>query len=179
MRRSVVLVLVFGLAALAAGAAVLTLSSRPDLEQARTRVERSWAGLRDPLDTRYAALAAGATAARDRLGADRPLLEEVSRAVTAWTSSHEEGVEAQVAASNRLEGLAARLRTFVAATPRLRSSDAVARALEAAEEASLEGPRRAYNEAVASYEALRGGFPRRLVAGALGFDARLTVEVPT
>ena len=39
--------------------------------------------------------------------------------------------------------------------------------------------RAAYNTAVAAYQRARGGFPRRLVAGALGYDDRRTLEVPT
>jgi hypothetical protein len=38
--------------------------------------------------------------------------------------------------------------------------------------------RGAYNGAVAAYQRARGGFPRRLVAGALGYDDRRTLEVP-
>jgi hypothetical protein len=35
-----------------------------------------------------------------------------------------------------------------------------------------------YNSAVLAYERVRGGFPRRLVAGALGYESRRTLEIP-
>jgi hypothetical protein len=38
--------------------------------------------------------------------------------------------------------------------------------------------RDAYNAAVGTYQRARGGFPRRLVAGALGYEDRRTLEVP-
>jgi hypothetical protein len=38
--------------------------------------------------------------------------------------------------------------------------------------------RAAYNAAVGAYQRARGGFPRRLVAGALGYDDRRTLEIP-
>jgi hypothetical protein len=87
-------------------------------------------------------------------------------------------VEAQAAAANRLEGFGARLRAMVEATPRLRSSETVRSALADMERTDPAPARTGYNQAVAGYEEVRGGFPRRLVAGALGFDSRRTVPLP-
>lgn len=176
MGRRVLVAVLFAVSALAAATAVLTFASRPDLEESGERVEAAWDALRPALAARYDALAGAAEVAGERLGPDRPLLAEIRRAVDDWARSEGTGVEAQVAASNRLEGLATRLAVFVAATPRLRSSEEMGEALEALDDA--DASREPYNEAVAAYEALRGGFPRRLVAGALGFDARRTLEVP-
>lgn len=164
--------------ALATGSVVLTLGSRPDLEDARRRVDAAWVALRPALDDRYEALGGAGAAARERLGGDRPLLGGIDSALAAWRSGGSAPVEDQVAAANRLEGLAARLTTTAAATPRLRSSGDVDEALEALEDSDPGDARVAYNAAVVAYEEVRGGFPRRLVAGALGFDARRTLEVP-
>jgi hypothetical protein len=60
----------------------------------------------------------------------------------------------------------------------LRSSAEVSGALEQLRSADTAGVRGRYNEAVAAYQRTRGGFPRRLVAGALGYDDRRTLEVP-
>ena len=166
--------------AAAAGSAVLVVGSRPDLEEARTRADAAWAALRPVLDERYAAAGEAVAACRDRLREDRPLFRDLDQARAAWADAARRGVEAEVAASNRLEGLLARLSVTVASTPRLRSSRAVGGALDAVagSDAAADAGRRAYNEAVGAYEAVRGGFPRRLVAGALGFDSRRTLELP-
>ena len=174
---------------LAAAAAVLAVSSRSELADAKARVDTSWSGLRPSLDQRYTALGQAGDAARSRLGGDRPLLADIRMAVSAWPGSHGLGacllrdaarhpVEAQVKAAARLEGLAARLAVLVEATPRLRSSRDVEGALGEVSRSDPTGGRQGYNQAVAAYDGVRGGFPRRLVAGALGFNARRTLEVP-
>jgi hypothetical protein len=82
-----------------------------------------------------------------------------------------------VGAAAHLEGLAARLSATVATTPRLRGAD-VAEALRPLEETDTAQAGAPYNKAVLAYERVRGGFPRRLVAGALGYESRRTLEVP-
>jgi len=163
---------------LAAAAAVLAVSSRSELADAKARVDTSWSGLRPSLDQRYTALGQAGDAARSRLGGDRPLLADIRTAVSAWPGSRPYPVEAQVKAAARLEGLAARLAALVETTPRLRSSRDVEDALGEVSRSDPTGGRQGYNQAVAAYEGVRGGFPRRLVAGALGFNARRTLEVP-
>jgi len=170
-----------------AASVVLASSSRSRLADARRDLDIAWNDLRPALDQRYQALTEAATAIRNRLGTDRALLAGIERAVSAWppggTGVSPEmaagrTVEDQVRAAVRLEGLAARLTVMVAATPRLRSSDDVARALDVFDRTDPEIPRQQYNRAAGAYEEARGGFPRRLVAAALGFDASRTLEVP-
>jgi hypothetical protein len=163
--------------ALVAATVVIAASSRSDLSQARRQVDAAWDELRPALDRRYQALVEATAAARNRLGADRTLLAEIDRAVATWSSGHGT-VEDQVRAAMRLEGLTARLTATVAATPRLRSSEDVGRALSALDRDNPGVARQRYNRAVGAYEDVRGAFPRRLVAGALGFGARRTLEVP-
>jgi hypothetical protein len=165
--------------AVAASATAVALSSRSDLSASRRRVDAAWAGLRPVLDGRYLSLASAAGAARDRLGADRALFAEIATALAGWPGTARQPTERQVAAAARLEGLARRLTATVAATPRLRSSAEVSTALERLRTADTAAVRVRYNEAVAAYQRARGGFPRSLVAGALGYDDRRTLEVPT
>ena len=162
----------------AAAVVVVALSSRPELANAKARVDTAWVGLRPSLDQRYLALSQAGDAARSRLGSDRPLLADIRAAASAWPENRAAPVEAQVKAATRLESLAARLAALVQATPRLRSSGEVEGALAGIARSDLTGGRETYNQAVAAYEGVRGGFPRRLVAGALGFNARRTLEVP-
>ena len=178
-RRGALLAAVVSLvSALATGAVIVAIGSRSDLQRARGDVDAAWVALRPALDDRYRALDAAAGVARSRLGADRALFAEIAGAVTGWISSGAAPVDAQVAAASRLEGLVARLAATVDGTPRLRGGGDVRDALDQLEASDPEDGRGAYNRAVAAYEATRGGFPRRLVAGALGFDTRRTLEVP-
>lgn len=178
-RGLLLVVVALVVSALAASATAVALSSRSDLSSSRRRVDTAWTGLRQALDGRYESLAATATTARERLGADRAVFAEIAAAVAEWPGMIRQPTDRQVAAAARLEGLATRLSSTVAATPRLRSAADVSAALEGLNQAdAVVAARRRYNEAVTTYERARGGFPRRLVAGALGYDARRTFEVP-
>ena len=178
-RGLLLVVVALVVSAVAASATAVALSSRSDLSASRRRVDTAWTGLRQALDGRYESLAATATTARERLGADRAVFVEIAAAVADWPGTARQPTERQVAAASRLEGLATRLSSTVAATPRLRSAADVSAALEGLHQAgTIAGARSRYNEAVKTYERARGGFPRRLVAGALGYDARRTFEVP-
>jgi hypothetical protein len=168
---------VVGVSAVVAATVVIAVSTRSDLSGARRDVDAAWAGLRPALDQRYQALAEATAAVRSRLGADRTLLAEIDRAVATW-SAGQGAVEDQVRSAMRLEGLIARLTATVTATPRLRSSEDVGRALGALDGSNPGVARQRYNRAVGAYEDVRGAFPRRLVAGALGFETRRTLEVP-
>lgn len=178
MRGWAVRIVVLVVSALVTGAAVLALGSRGDLEQAEDRVDAAWARLRPALDERFRLLGAAGAAAADRLGEPPALLAELTPALSSWRDGAGRPVEEQATLANRLEGLAARLEALVEATPRLRSSEEVADALAAVEDADPADARDQYNTVVAAYERVRGGFPRRLVAGALGFDTRRTLEMP-
>lgn len=172
MRRSLPARLVV-LVALLAGSVVLGAGSRSDLSQARRRVTTAWTALRPPLESRYRALGRAEDAVRERIGRP-PFDNELDTALSRWRA--ERDVDEAAVAANRLEGLAARLAAIARSTTRLRSSGEVSAALDAVARADPGAARQAYNRAVADYEDVRGGFPRRLVAGALGFGSALTVE---
>jgi hypothetical protein len=175
VRRSLLArVVVLVASALVAGSLVLALGSRNDLRQAHGDVATAWTALRPPLESRYRNLGQAREAVRERLGGATPLLDEIDSALARWRNRTE--ADEAVSTANRLEGLAARLAATVRSTPRLRSAPDVAADLAAFERGDPRPAREAYNRSVAEYEQVRGGFPRRLVAGALGFGAALTLE---
>jgi len=180
-KRRVALLVVVALAvsALAASATAVALGSRSDLSSTRHRVDETWARLRPALDTRYGALRDAAGVARTRLNATRAVFDDIDRAVTGWPGTQRASTERQVAAAADLEGLATRLAATVTATPKLRSASDVATAMDRLRATDNAAGRDAYNAAVHAYQQVRGGFPRRLVAGALGYEERRMLEVPT
>lgn len=164
--------------ALAASATAVALSSRSELASSRQRVDSSWSRLRPALDIRYERLAEAGGAVREALKADRTLFGEIDAAVAGWLGSKAAPTDRQVAAAAGLEGLIARLSGTVATTPKLRASPAVTAAMQRLAETDTGPGRDAYNAAVGTYQRARGGFPRRLVAGALGYEDRRRLEVP-
>jgi hypothetical protein len=178
-RRGLLLVLVaLVVSAVAASATAVALGSRADLSSSRRRVDTAWVALRPALDGRYGRLAAAAAVARASLGSGRAVFDDIGAAVGAWPGTARSATDRQVSAAARLEGLAGRLSATVATTPRLRAAGDVTEAMHRLDQTDTATARVAYNTAVAVYQRARGGFPRRLVAGALGYDDRLTLEVP-
>ncbi|HYH48480.1 MAG TPA: LemA family protein [Acidimicrobiia bacterium] len=177
--RSLLLVVVaLVVSALAASATAVALSSRSELASSRKRVDASWARLRPELDVRYQRLAEAGGVAREALRADRTLFGEIDTAVSQWPGTRTARTDRQVAAAAVLEGLIARLAATVATTPKLRASPAVTTAVQRLQATDTGPGRDAYNAAVSTYQRARGGFPRRLVAGALGYEDRRRLEVP-
>ena len=162
----------------AASATAAALGSRADLSSSRRRVDTSWAALRPTLTARYQSLGEAATVARARLNANRAVFDDIAKAVPDWPGTERLPAERQVGAAAHLEGLAARLSATVATTPRLRNAADVTAAMRPLEEITTAQAGAPYNSAVLAYERVRGGFPRRLVAGALGYESRRTLEVP-
>jgi len=178
-RRGLLLVVVaLVVSAAAASATAVALGSRADLSSSRRRVDDAWMALRPALDGRYQRLGAAAAAARVALTTGRGVFDDIDRDVAAWPGTARSATDRQVAAAARLEGLAGRLSAAVATTPRLGAAADVAEAMHRLEQTDTATARAAYNTAVAAYQRARGGFPRRLVAGALGYDDRRTLEVP-
>ena len=178
--RRVMLLVVVALvvSALAASATAVALGSRAELSSSRHRVDVAWAALRPALSGRYQSLGHAATVARTRLGANRTVFDDVAKAVADWPATERWPTDRQVEAAAHLEGLAARLAATVATIPRLRAADDVTEALRPLEETYTAQAGAPYNNAVLAYQRARGGFPRRLVAGALGYEDRRTLEVP-
>lgn len=176
MRKNLARIGVVALCGLVIAGIAVALWAKPDLDEARDRVDRAWADLHPMLVVRYDALAGAGTLAEERLGRPSDLLASLDEAMTAWRTA--DTATGQVAAANRLEGLAARLAVTAEATPRLRSSVAIRDGLAALRASAPEPARTAYNDTVARYEDSRGGWIRRLLAGALGFDPSRSLESP-
>jgi hypothetical protein len=164
--------------AVAASATAVALGSRAELSSSRHRVDTEWAALRPSLTTRYQSLGQAATVARARLNADRTVFADIAKGVADWPGTERWPTDRQVGAAAHLEGLAARLAATVATTPRLRESADVTATLRPLEQTGRAQAGAPYNNAVLAYQRARGGFPRRLVAGALGYEDRRTLEVP-
>ncbi|HUP70555.1 MAG TPA: LemA family protein [Acidimicrobiales bacterium] len=177
-RNLLLVVMALVVSSLAASATAVALGSRTDLSSSRRRVDGAWAKLRPALTARYRTLGEAAAVTRARLGAERAVLDEIGGAVAAWPGTARSATDRQVAEAGRLEGLAGRLAATVATTPRLRAAPEVTEALQRLQQTDSASARVAYNAAVLAYQRARGGFPRRLVAGALGYDDRRTLEVP-
>ena len=164
--------------AMAASATAIALGSRADLSSSRHRVDMSWSALRPALTARYQSLGQAGTVARARLNADRTVFDDITKAVTDWPGTERWPTDRQVGAAAHLEGLVARLAATVATTPRLRGAADVIEAMRPLEDTTTAQAGAPYNNAVLAYERVRGGFPRSLVAGALGYESRRTLEVP-
>lgn len=177
-RMALLVVVALALSAVAATATAVALSSRADLSASRRQVDVAWSALRPSLDARYTSLGQAAGVARESLKADRAVFGDIARAVTDWPGTERLPTDRQVAAAAHLEGLVARLSATVSATPRLRAAAEVAAALRPLEQSDTAQTGAPYNTAVKAYQKARGGFPRSLVAGALGYDDRRTLEVP-
>lgn len=177
-RMALLVVVALAVSAVAASATAVALSSRADLSSSRRQVDVAWSALRPSLNARYNSLGQAASVARDSLNANRTVFDDISKAVTDWPGTQRWPTDRQVAAAAHLEGLVARLSATVSTTPRLRAAADVAGALRPLEQSDTAQTGAPYNTAVKAYQKARGGFPRSLVAGALGYEDRRTLEVP-
>jgi hypothetical protein len=177
-RVALLVVLALVVSAVAASATAVALGSRAELSSSRHQVDVAWAELRPALTTRYQSLGQAAAVARARLNADRAVFGDITKALADWPGTERWPTDRQVGAAAHLEGLAARLAAAVATTPRLQAAADVTGALRQLEQTDTAQAGAPYNNAVLAYQRARGGFPRRLVAGALGYEDRRTLEVP-
>jgi len=176
--------LVIGAVALAvAGAAAAAVLIEPDLGAARDRVDIRWAPLREPLATRYEALAGVATALHDAGAGDRAATLALDNALARWSKLALQGPEhtdpaREAKAANELEALARRVRANIAGSDRLNANEALGAAVLTFDQAVVPVPTiTQYNRAVRQYERERSGTINRLVAAALGYDARPVLVV--
>lgn len=179
MRRRVLWALVLVLVVVVGGSVALVATGRPALVDDRAAVDERWVPLRDPLVHRYQALQDAHAALAAAGASDRAVGQALQASLERWNDALAGGSpDAVVAAANRLEGAATRLRANVVASARL-ASDARLVATIAAFEARAPAPDlvRAYNEAVHSYESDRNESLKRPVAALLGFGPRPVLVV--
>lgn len=176
MARSLRIILAFLLVAVLAAGAAIVFSLRPPLDTAERALDARWRTLGAALEPRYDALDREVTAAAEVLDEERPLLKEARQALSRWDKRSGNEPDEQTALANQLEGVAARIDTFVASSPRLRASEAVRTQARAFDDREPRQAAQAHAAALDHYEAVRTKLPRRLVASALGYGARRSFE---
>jgi hypothetical protein len=167
------------LAVVAAAAAVL--SARPDLDQAKRRVDRRWEPVAEKLGPHYVRLAAAGDKLRALTGPVRELGEEIDVALRRWQDATAAGdVEHEVRAANELEALGRRVVAAAATSTRVRENAEARAAVQAYatdpaySAATIAADVAAFNDAVIRYERERHGPVRGPVASLLGRE-----DIPT
>jgi hypothetical protein len=161
------------------GTVILVVTVRPGLQDDAQEVRRTWKPLLQPLAVRYTALT-GVAAALDAAGnGNREQTKELTRALSDWQllkTTSDDGAQSRTA--NQLEGLASRVRTTAAASPRLQTNAALTAAIAGFDAAKVP-PRliTRYNDAVLRYERNRDGALRGIVANLDGYDPHPTLQL--
>lgn len=168
---------------LVGGAIALVVVQRPKLDDARTKVDRTWTPLRAPgqLVARYQTLE-GAVSAFDAAGGkDRDVSKAVHDALDAWTKAlRDGGAEAQATAANTVEAQGTRLLANVLGSQRLKADKAVTDSLATFANTKANPTLvDTYNRAVRAYEDTRTGTLALPVARVLGFGSRPALELGT
>jgi hypothetical protein len=161
-----------------AGAVIAVLTTRPGLDDARTKVDRRWLTLRPSLVARYAALTPVEQALVAAGGPDRAVTQDLRAELARWKdlagrskSDADPGAEAD--AANALEALARRTKANMV-NGKLNGNQVLTAALQAFDTKVPEPPDAvgAYNQAVRSYQHERGGTVHSTVASLLGYGER-------
>jgi len=175
MKWFVIVAVVVVVGVIAAGALI-----GPDIADARDGVDQRWRRLREPLATRYEALAAVADAMHAAGAGDRAVTIDLDDALARWEKLALIGPTRADAAkeattANELEALARRLEANIERSDRLAGDQALGAAKQAFDLTYSEDfvPNiDAYNRAVRRYERERSGALHKLVAGALSYEDR-------
>ena len=172
MRRRGKVLLVVLVVVGAAAVTTTVLLEKPGLDDARDRANHTWLTLRAPLSKRYDALERIVPALEAAGAGDRTVTRDLRAALDTWGGLATAGTTradagAEVATANRLEGLARRLATNVAASSRMRT-DAVTAALAGFTETVVPPPAvRSYNRAARADARARRPTLARWVAAVL------------
>jgi hypothetical protein len=161
------------LVAVAVALLVSVLSARPDLSNARSRVDGAWSQLAPRLDTRYQLLADASTKLASVPGPVHSVAGDVNTAVARWRHDRQShaSVAEQVHAANDLEATGRQLAATAGASPRVKGNAPAQTALYAylSDKAlSAAGGSNGFNPKVAAYEHERRGPVRAVVARVLG-----------
>ena len=162
----------------AAGVVAALVFVRPELADARDRVDATWTPLRVPLATRYEKLDGVVQALGDAGAAERDVTVALQRTLTRWhelalrgPAHTDAGVEARTA--DDLEALARRVRANIAGSAKLAANQPIVDALAAFDQSVPPPPSvKRYNRAVRDYEATRQGTIEAPVASVLGYEVR-------
>lgn len=169
VRRLLLLVLLVAL--LAAGIGAVVVTGRAPLRDARQPVDARWATLRPPLAARYSALAQLPPALTAAGVGDRAAAVELRGTLDQWRTLAARGDDpgGEAGTANALEGLTARIRADVAASPRLSSDAGITAALAGVDRALVPADAvAAFDSAVRRYQRVRTSWSKR--PAALAFD---------
>ena len=148
------------------------IASYNGLVNRESRVDQSFADLDARLQRRYDLIPNLVNAVRGALNQEQAVFGELARARSAYAGARTP--EEKANASNQVESGLGRLLAIVENFPQLRSSENI-RDLQTQLEGTenrIAQARRDYNGEVTSYNASIRRFPRSLVAGMFGFDAK-------
>jgi hypothetical protein len=168
--RVVRLLLPFVIVLVVVAGVVAVLSARPDQQNAKRSVDRTWSPLSNDLNQRYLLLSAADDKVLALSGPVRDIADSVHSALDGWqAATTRKSVEPQVRAANTLEALGRRLVAAARASDRVTGDQATLKAVEAFAGDAMSADRvRAYNDAVRKYAQERRGPVRSLVASVLG-----------
>jgi hypothetical protein len=161
------------------GIVILVITVRPGLQDDAQEVRRTWRPLVEPLGVRYATLNAVVGALQNAGNADREITQDLDRTLGDWdilrATTDDSG---QARTANELEALAARVRTIVEQSPRLKATQPLTASLAAFDRTTVP-PRlvRRYNDAVLEYEKNRDGTLRNIVASLDGYEQQPTLQI--
>jgi hypothetical protein len=177
MRRPVRWLLLLVVLLLVGGVAAVVLTSTPELDDTRDRVDVRWEPLREPLVARYFALAGIRQKLDDAGEADRAVTKDLDSALFRWQrlarrSANRSDVGAEATTANELEALGLRVKANVAGSPRLAGNEPLRDSLVAFDAAVVPTPEvEAYNRAVDRYQETRDEAFKSLVADVFGYGA--------
>jgi hypothetical protein len=159
------------------GAVALVLATRPQLEDGRDDVDRTWTPLRTPLAARYQQLAAVNAELAAAGAGERAVVRELGTTLARWDRlrrSSDADTDAEAETADRLEGLATRVQAVVVSSDRLRGVDSLNQAIAAFRGTAppLQPAVTTYNDAAQEYENTRNSVFRRAAADLFGFDSR-------
>ncbi len=183
MLRRVRRIAIVALVVVVAGTVALVLTGRPRLSDHRDRVDERWTPLRVPLGQRYDQLAVVLAQLEEAGAGERDVSRELTRELQQWERlrrSPGDGVDAgaEAAASNTLEGLAARATSVITNSARLSTVQPLVDAVTVLGQTRPPAQAvRAYNDAANRYQRTRESVRYAFVAKLLGYDARPAIVV--
>ena len=154
LRRLVPIILVVALVV----ALLLVFTARPDIRDARTKVNTSWDAAAPALDTRFGLLATANNTVRDTPGPVGEVSKEVDASLQDWLKARaSKNRDRSIEVANELEGLGRRLVLVVHASPRVSADPKVTGPVDAYANAAQPAELSAFAAAAARVRRRAGG----------------------
>jgi hypothetical protein len=160
----------FLLALVVVAVLVLVFTARPNLEHAKSNVNKQWAPLERTLTARYFVLATANASVHNTPGPVHQLVPGMDAALSRWSAlkGTHAAIAAKVQAANTLESLGRRLVGAARRSPRVQG-DARAK-IDAYATAAVPPAAAAFDRAVRNYQRERTGPAKGTLASLLGYD---------